>query len=376
MEDKGKKRIRKIRIGIDGHMIGDNSGGNESYYKNILQAMDIPSDWDVFLFLKPGVDAEPYKKFKIIRFKSSNAAVRNFIELPTITRSLKLDLLHTQYFIPFIRSCPIVVTIHDICFEHYKDIFTKGEYVRQKLLVPYAARKSRAVFTVSEFSKKDIAKKYKISPDRILVTHNAVGESFRRLNETELREAELRKQFGIGKDPYILTVGNLQPRKNLPRLIEAFKKLRSDGVEYKLVIVGKKAWMYYEILTSASDENIILTDYVSETDLVGLYNAAELFVYPSFFEGFGLPPLEAMACGTPVAVSKATSLTEVVEGAGQYFDPFDVDSIKKAIEQVINDRSLQTRLINRGLEQVNKFSWKQSAQLVCDTYKKVLEHKA
>lgn len=376
MEETGSKRIH---IGIDGHMIGDHSGGNETYYQNVLQRMSFPPNWNVYLFLKPEADAGLFEnKFRIIRFKSSNAIKRNFIELPQIAKRLRLDLLHTQYFIPFFCPCPVVCTIHDICFEHYKDIFTRSEYIRQKLLIPYAAKKSKAVFTVSEFSKQDIAEKYNINPERITVTYNAADEKFRKLNATELDEIHLKERFGIGDNPFILTVGNLQPRKNLPRLIEAFKKLQRDqfGKQqcgYKLVIVGKKAWMYDSILKLSEDDNIILTDYVSESDLIRLYNAAELFVYPSFFEGFGLPPLEAMACGTPVAVSNESALPEVVGDAGVYFDPFDTENIANTISRTILDRKLREKLIDKGFQRVKRFSWKESAKVICDQYTEIIE---
>ncbi len=373
-----KEKKAKTRIGIDGHMIGDRSGGNERYYQNILREMQGSPDWEGYLFLKEGVDSAPFEdRFRIVRFKSSHAAFRNFIELPMLARKYHLDLLHTQYFIPFFCKCPIVCTIHDICFEHHKDIFTRGEYIRQKLLIPYAAKKSKLIFTDSVYSKQDIASKYRIAPERIAITYCATDGSFQRLDEQALDEEGLREQFGIGTQPYILTVGNLQPRKNLPRLIDAFQKMKAQITEcrldYKLVIVGKKAWMYSDVLKQASDPDIVLTDYVSETDLVRLYNAAEMFVYPSFFEGFGLPPLEAMACGTPVIVSNATSLPEVVGDAGLYFDPFCIDDIQNAIQMLLSDPDLKKKLVNNGFEQVRKFRWARSAQLICTKYREVIE---
>lgn len=363
-------------IGIDGHMIGDHSGGNESYYSNILKAMESSAGDTVYLFLKPGVDDTPYKdKFKIVRFQSQGAMKRNFVELPKLAKQYKLDVLHVQYFMPFKwqMSCPVVVTIHDICFEHYKDIFTKKEYIRQKLLIPYAAKHSKYIFTVSNHAKNDIATHYDIDPNKIIVTYNAVNSNFRVLTAEELNEPELRSKFGIGNNDYLLTVGNLQPRKNLPRLIEAFNKWKEEsGDPAKLVIVGKKAWMYSGILSSAgvNKENIVLTDYVSDQDLVRLYNAAKAFIYPSFFEGFGIPPLEAMACGTPVAVANATSLPEVVGDAGIYFDPFDVEDIKKVVNLLMSkEEALNPDKMDRNAQLV-KFSWKSSATQITATYNK------
>lgn len=365
-------------VGIDGHMIGDNSGGNESYYSNILERMVVPEGDTFILFLKKGVDDAPYRdQFQIVRFKSSDAFKRNFIELPKLCKEYQLDLLHVQYFIPFIRPCPIVTTIHDISFEHYKNIFTRSEYIRQKLLIPYAAKKASAIFTVSENAKKDIINIYHISEDKIIVTDNAVNDRFRKLDASDLHEEELRGKYGIGPGQYILTVGNLQPRKNLPRLIEAFRKFSIKQRDYKLVIVGKKAWMYEDILKSAFQndtvkDRIILTDYVTDEDLVRLYNAAQCFIYPSFFEGFGIPPLEAMACGVPVIVSNASSLPEVVGEAGVYFDPFSTDDIAAAIEKTVSDEQLRAQLMSAGFERAKRFSWTKSAQKVVETYESVV----
>lgn len=359
-------------IGIDGHMLGDHSGGNESYYANILKAMKVDPLDKVFLFVKESIDVSAFDgKFTIVRFRSNSSFKRNFVELNKLCKKYNVEVLHTQYFIPFIRSCKVVCTIHDICFEHYKNIFTKKEYLRQKLLIPYAAKKSVCVFTVSNHAKDDIVKHYHVSPEKVIVTYNAVNETFCRIDTASLDIEGLRKRFNIGDYPYILTVGNLQPRKNLPRLIEAFNKWKKETHNCaKLVIVGKKAWRYADILKAVDSEpeNIVLTDYVSNEDLVRLYNGAVAFIYPSYFEGFGIPPLEAMACGTPVAVANTTSLPEVVGNAGIYFDPFNVDEIKNAIDQLMTDASLRTDLIEKGYQQKTNFRWEESAEKIVKAY--------
>lgn len=366
-----------MRIGIDAHMLGDRSGGNESFYSNILKQMQFAADDEVFLFVKKGIDVSAYEdRFQIVALESHSPWMRYFVELPRLCKKYQLDLLHTQYFVPFWRPCPVVCTIHDICFEYYKDIFTRQEYTYQKLLIPYAAKHSKLVFTVSANSKKDIITHYGLPEDRVVVTHNSVSDDFCRLTPEELDEAELREKFGIGSGKFIVTVGNLQPRKNLPRLIRAYLQLkkRFDG-ELKLVIVGKKAWMYDDILKEASkdSEGIILTDYVETRDLIRLYNAASCFVYPSFFEGFGIPPLEAMACGTPVAVANTTSLPEIVGEAGIYFDPFSEEDIENCLERLLMDEALVKELKVKMNDQVKKFSWKESAAKIVESYRTLSE---
>lgn len=364
-----------MRIGIDAHMLGDLSGGNESYYTNILQSMEPQEGTEMFLFVYPETDISAYAdKFTIVHFQSKNAFVRNFWELPILCRKYSLTILHTQYFVPFFCSCPLLCTIHDICFEHYHNIFTKREFLCQKLLIPYAAKHSQYIFTVSEHAKNDIIEHYHIPDEKVVVTYNAVNGNFRILNEMELEEEKLRKQFSIGNSAIILSVGNLQPRKNLPRLIKAFVTYKAKThKDIKLVIVGKKAWMYNEIIKAAmeSSDAIIFTDYVENKDLVRLYNAAECFIYPSFFEGFGIPPLEAMACGTPVAVAAATSLPEVVGDAGIYFNPFSEKEIEEAIKQLMESEEIRTTLQEKAKERVKEFSWKNSAQIIQSYYKKL-----
>lgn len=357
-------------------MLGDRSGGNETFYSGILENMQVPNDLEIYLFVSQPANVETLKdKFKVVYFKSSNAFIRNFIELPLLCLKYKLSVLHTQYFIPFFRFCPVVCTIHDICFEHFKDIFTTKEYVRQKILIPYAARHSRAIYTVSEFSRKDICERYKIPKERVFVVYNSPKKIFRKLSANDLKLEELKQKFGISNN-FVLSVGNLQPRKNLARLIKAFCSLKDCGKigKCQLVIVGKKAWLFNDIIQAATTNknDVIFTDYVTEDELVRLYNVADYFVYPSFFEGFGLPPVEAMACGTAVAVSNQSALPEVVGNAGSFFDPFNEKDIEKKIYQLYSDINLRAQLVNEGFKQIKEYNWTQSATEVLQVYKKIL----
>lgn len=367
-----------IIIGIDGHVLGDHSGGNESYYRNILANMNgFEKDFKIYLFVQENADVAEYEdRFEIIRLKSRNGFIRTFIEFPILVNKYKLDLLHTQYFIPLFVRCPTVCTIHDICFEHFKNIFDKRQYFSQKKLIPYAAKHSKGIFTVSNHAKHDIAECYHVNTKKIVVTYNAVDKHFRKLTQDEINREELLRQYNIKDERFILSVGNLQPRKNLVRLIQAFKEVRKKNSDVTLVIVGKKAWMYSDIFSEALDNDIkrhiVFTDYVTEKVLVRLYNAATCFVYPSYYEGFGIPPLEAMACGTAVAVSNVTSLPEVCGEAALYFNPYDIVSMSEKIEVLLSDQEAVSRLVELGFTQIKKFSWEKSSQMILDRYKEIL----
>lgn len=369
---------RVIRVGIDAHMLGDHSGGNESYYTNILDAMVPDEDMEILLFVREGVDVRRYRdRFRIVTLPAGGGLKRTFLTYPRLTRTYKLDVLHTQYYVPPGCVCPVICTIFDICFEHYDNIFTKRTWFSQKTLIPYAARHAAKVVTISDYSREDIMRHYGIPRTRFVMAGCAVSDRFTTLSPGDLREEDLRARFGIGKAPFVLTVGNLQPRKNLTGLIEAFQLFQENAADdTRLVIVGKKAWMYDKIMESAKGQDrIVLTDYVSEEDLIRLYNAAACFVYPSFFEGFGIPPLEAMACGTPVAVSDRTSLPEVAGDAGLYFSPDHPEEIAEAIRVLMTDRERARALREKGLARAGLFSWERSAKRLVSCYREIAGNK-
>ncbi len=362
-----------MRIGIDAHMLGDHSGGNETFYKGILDAL-VPEEGDqYYIFLNPGTDDSIYrKKFNVYYYRSNNTIMRYLFELPILCKKHSLDILHTQYYIPFFKPCPTVVLIHDISFEHFGEMFKKSELIRNKLLVSYAAKKSDRIITVSEFSKRDITDTYRIPENKISVVYNAVSSEFVRMGEDELNKTDVRSKYGIGNSEFIICVGNLQPRKNIPRLVNAYLEYLKDKPEkpMKLVIAGKKAWLYDESSNAAlkDQENIIMTGYVEREDLISLYNLAKGFIYPSVFEGFGIPPLEALACGARVAVSDIPVMHEVIGEQAIYFDPYDVLSIKNAFNLLGDEND---RVPINSYEYNIKFSWESSAKKLSQVYKDI-----
>lgn len=253
-----------------------------------------------------------------------------------------------------------VITLHDLAFLRYPHWFSRKFYYFYRFLIPKLSKTARKIITVSEFSKKEIVSLLGIPSNKIEVVYNAVSNKFKYDPHQE-------------KDDIILSVSSIDPRKNFIRLILAFKRLNLP--QYKLLIVGSenKIFSNSEIRNLIKEvPNVEFTGYVSDNELVKLYQKAKLFVYPSLYEGFGLPPLEAMACGTPVIVSSTASLPEVCGDAAYYVNPYDEKDIARGLETVLKDEKLQKELTQKGLERVRMFSWEKSAAKLLGIIKKLL----
>jgi glycosyltransferase involved in cell wall biosynthesis len=244
-----------------------------------------------------------------------------------------------------------------------------------RLTVRRTARAAAHVIASSEATRRDLVETYGLKESRVSVVPLAAAPRFRPVGDAEeLRR--VRHVYGIEGD-YILAVGSIQPRKNLARLFRAYSDLRRARRRDKLpplLVVGKKAWLYEETLRAAEEcglgDSVIFTGYAPETDLPALYSGALCFVYPSYFEGFGLPPLEAMSCGAPVVAGDRTSLPEVVGDAGLLVDPFDTGAIAGAIARLIDDEDLRALLSARGLARAARFDWRETARLTLEVYRR------
>ncbi|MFD1161312.1 MULTISPECIES: glycosyltransferase family 4 protein [Hwangdonia] len=267
------------------------------------------------------------------------------ISLPIFLNKNKNPLL-----INFVGIAPVfykrkVMFLYDLAFKHYPEWFSYSFQKPYNLLIPLSLKNSLKIITDSNYVKEDIHKVYKISNDNIYVIYAAPSVKFKNLN--------------LKKEKFILTVSSIDPRKNLQRVIKAFNELNSD---YKLVIVGSKSKTFsnIELNEKKYNRNIIFTGYLSDEDLIKLYNRAEVFIYASLFEGFGIPPLEAQACGTVCVVSNTTSLPEVYEDSVEYCDPHSIESIKNAIKKLLIDSNRRNQLKKKGEKNVNRFSWNDS----------------
>ena len=267
--------------------------------------------------------------------------------------------------IPLWHPRATVVTVHDLGYRHEPDAHPDGSRVYRIWSTRFSARAATRIIAVSESTKRDLMELEDIAPDRIRVVHHGVDMSLRPVEDaSRLREA--RQRYGL-PDSYVLYVGTLQPRKNLKRLIQAHRRLReADSGAPSLVLAGQAGWLADPILREArqgvSADTVILPGYVQRVDLAPLLSAAMAFVYPSLYEGFGMPVLEAMACGAPVLTSNVSSLPEVVGDAALLVDPHDVDSIHDGLARLTTDAALRARLRQSGLARVRAFSWDRAAR--------------
>jgi glycosyltransferase involved in cell wall biosynthesis len=286
-----------------------------------------------------------------------------------------VDLLHAQMLAPFHCPAPFVLTINDVAWETNPEVFPVSIRLRLKKLVPRSARRAQRILTVSNFTKDCLIKFYDLPEERIVVTYHGVSGVYHPVRDPELLVG-LRVKYNLPQR-FILYVGKLQARKNLPRLLQAFSSLvRNTDMPHHLVLVGARTWMSEEIFSTIATlglgDRVLVTGEVPLHDLVLFYNAAEIFAFPSLAEGFGLPPLEAFACGTPVASSNASSLPEVVGDAGLMFDPYDVEAIARALHELADSEELRRTLSERGLKRARRFSNATMTRETHDVYRQAV----
>jgi glycosyltransferase involved in cell wall biosynthesis len=291
------------------------------------------------------------------------------------------DLLHVQYTAPLACPVPVVVSVHDVSFLEHPEYFTRDRAWQLQFTVRRTVKRAARILTGSEFSRSSILKVYgDLDEDKVVVVPNAAASEFRPISR-EAATASVRERFSIGA-PFVLSVGDLQPRKNQIGLIKAFARLVNAYPQLKqnLVLAGKETWFADQVHKAAREsgvsDRIQFFGFVSDDDLLQLYNACDLFVFPSFYEGFGLPALEAMACGRAVACSHTSALPEVVDGAAILFDPYSLDEIVRALADLLLDRELRARTERLGLQRAAHFSWQKTAQRTLEVFHDVLEQRA
>ncbi len=369
-----------MRIGIDARLVFYNRAGIGEYIVQLIESLAKlePQD-DTFVVLQSRKD-----KSAII---NSNGFERRSLWTPSHNRfeqvglsfevsQLGLDLLHSPDFIPpFKRNCNSVITVHDLAFLLYPHFLTK-ESARYYGQIDQAWRNTNHIIAVSEATKQDSIKMLGVPENKITVIHEAANPIYRQVEKEQARQIA-KEKYKLDKD-YILFVSTIEPRKNLPGLLQAYRRLRDD---YKrdevLVLAGANGWLWEEVYETVDaldlESHVAFLGRVPSEDLVYLYNAAQVFTHPSFYEGFGLTPLEAMTCGAPVIVSNTAALPEIVGDAGLMIDPHDIEGLTVALWRMLTEEDLRQSYIEKGLQRAKTFSWLKSAKETLAVYHKVAQ---
>jgi len=382
-----------MHIGLNAHLLSlaetYRGAGINWYIYNLLTHLPlVDRDNRYTAFLGDGQFTSPGLELKLSRLPTSKPVVRILWEQvvqPFALRKEGVDLLHALAFVtPLLSPCPSVVTIYDLSFLLYPESFERSKCFYLSLFTRLSARRARRIIAISQSTKRDVVRLLGVSPEKVEVVYCGIDEAFHPLAPLPPQSwgergavAAFRSKRGL-PERFILFVGTIEPRKNVARLIEAFASLRTcELANLKLVIGGAKGWFYEDIFARVEelglDSEVMFPGYIPVSELPLWYNAAELFVYPSLYEGFGLPPLEAMACGTPVVVANTSSLPEVVGQAGLTVDPLDVEGLAEAMRRALSDAGLRQEMRERGLQRARDFSWTKTAQETVQVYRRMME---
>ncbi len=302
----------------------------------------------------------------------------DFLRVPMDRWIPGIDVFHgTDHLLPPLRRARTVFTLHDLIFKFFPEYHLPLNRAFLGLMLPRFLRRADAIIAVSECTKRDAIRLYHLPPEKITVIYEGVDTALRPVEDKNLIE-QPRARYAHGQ-PFVLYLGTIEPRKNLIALIDAVRALRARGLPHRLLIAGRKGWLYQatfdHVTRTGMSEAVVFLDYVPDAELPALFAACDAFVFPSLYEGFGLPPLEAMACGAPVVCSNTSSLPEVVGEAAVLFDPRDVGEIAGAIERVVSDVALRDELRAKGIAQAAKFSWERAARETLAVYERVTKSK-
>ena len=367
-----------MKIAIDAHAIGRHLTGNEVYVRSLLTglaAVDRQSEYLAYVSV-PGVETL-IPPSMTVKHVSNNPFVRLGFDLPRRLRADKPDVLHVQFTGPLLTNVPQVVSVHDVSFLEHPEYFTWERCAQLRMTVSRTVQRAARVLTGSEFARASILRAYRVDPDKVITIPIAANPIFRPLPR-ERAQREVRDRLKT-ESPFILTVGDLQPRKNHIGLIQAFEALIESypQIRHKLVLAGNDTWFSPQIREAARKsrvaDRILFTGFVEDQDLLRLYNACDCFVFPSFYEGFGIPILEAMACGRAVACANTSSMPEVADGAGILFDPQSRAEIVRALADILLDSELRVRMERLGLQRAPQFTWNRTAERTVELYQDVAE---
>lgn len=366
-----------MRIGIDFHAAQRDGTGNCTYIRNLVEnllSMDSTNDYYLYVTDPSHVYLGKFKSLKNVALRPL-VSDHPLIRIPALglgTKRDRVDLLHVQYASPPLHHGRLVLTVHDISFVHYPALFRTSELAYLRLMVKASLKHADRILTSSDYSLRDIEQHYGMAAAKTVVTHLGVNSRFRPVPEEPARDV-LTKRYGL-EGRFILFVGRLDVRKNIPILLAAFDRIKQKkNLSHKLIVAGKSEYhpekLHDIVARCQSNRDIVFTGYIPDSDLPFFYSQADAFVYPSLYEGFGLPCVEAMACGCPVIASKAAALPEILGEAARFVDPSDVEGLASSIEKVVSDREVQERMRRDGLERARRYDWAATARKTLDVYR-------
>jgi len=359
-----------MHLVINATEAGRRRGGNESFIMGLIEGLaglDLSSrvslltcQWDAPTSLPSAfqqLDLGTYRRLPFFLWQQTIAL-----------RHLEADWYLANFFLPLSMPCKGVVAVHDLSFRAHPEYFPRTIAWYMRWLTGRAVRRAQLVLTGSEFSRQELLRFYSIDKRKVVVIPYGMGSEFRPVTDETHRTAEqnILSHYGI-TGPYILALGNIHPRKNLTRLLDAYLGLQRTRKSVPVMVwAGLERWDSGELIERARSAGVILTGFVAQEDLPALYRQAVMLVYPSLYEGFGLPVLEAMACGTPIVTSNTASLPEVAGDAALTVDPTNVGEITQGLARLLDDAFLRKRLQEAGLERSKTFTWTRTAQLLLD----------
>jgi glycosyltransferase involved in cell wall biosynthesis len=374
-----------MNIGLNAHLLtsqaGYRSAGINGYIYNLLRALpDVDPELTYTVFAGNQANPPAHPRLHVRRFPwHTEHPLRRIlweqIIQPAALLRVRPDVIHSLAFVsPVLNPIPSVVTVYDLSFVHYPEMLPPTRRMYLRLFTRWSCRQARRVIAISESTARDLAQTFHLSPEKIDVAVPGVGDQYKPLPEADI--AAFRQRKGL-PEHFLLFVGTLEPRKNLPMLLRAYAQLPAlDRAAAPLVLAGGKGWMYEEIYRTIEANNlgdtVYLPGYLPADELPLWYNAAAAFVYPSVFEGFGLPVVEAMACGTPVIVSNVSSLPEAAGDCGISLDPDDVNGWALALSDAIHNADWRADAGARGQARSAQFTWASTAAKTAASYRRAI----
>jgi len=368
-----------MNIGIDASRANKPiKTGTEWYSYYLIQWFKkLDKDNHYFLYtnaaLKKGLEICPQNfTQKVLNWPPGRLWTQFRLSWEMLKKRKKLDRLFVSaHVIPLIHPKNTVVTIHDIGFERFPEIYPWYDIVYHKWAIRFAKHAASKIITISEFSKSELIDVFKIKPEKIKVIYNGYDKEKYKLYEKQEID-EIKSKYNL-KDPYLIFIGRLEEKKKTPFLIECFAEFKKQFPQYKLVLIGRQGHGFEKVKDNIEKyslkNEVIFPGWIQTNDLTRILAGAQAMVFPSLYEGFGIPVIEAMACGVPVACSKTTSLPEVCGQAAVLFDPKNKEQIIESMKKIVSDQDLRQNLIEKGLENVKRFSWEKCAHQTLDEIK-------